>query len=198
MMIPMRERTSLKRAIDKWSRHLTSGKAENHRYSRRHLNRATALVALVLFLVGCARDLTPMERAAGSWPGQFVAESAAGSTARSELDKWTMKGTLWLYVTDDKFRLEMETANQEFTVKGKWEAKGDRVTLRSEDYDFTFPKEEDQEALKLAVVSADAIRKTFHQPLVLNESNDRRTLKGLKISLGPLVGSYEFERPIPR
>jgi hypothetical protein len=157
-----------------------------------------ALFVIAVLLIGCGRELTPMERAAGSWSGEFKIESANGSTKQAEIQKWTMKGTLWLYVTGEKFRMEMATANQQFTVKGKWEAKGDRVTLRADDYEFTFPNEEDQQALKLPIVSADAIRQTFHQPVVFEESKDRRNLAGLKLSLGPLLGAFEFTRPIPR
>lgn len=160
--------------------------------------RAAVLAAIALLLIGCSRALNPMERAAGSWPGQFQIESAKDSSKPEELAKWTMKGNLWLYVTDEKFRLELSTAHQQFTVKGKWEAKGSRITLTSNNYEFTFPTEEDQQALKLPIISADEIRATFHNPVVFDESADRRTLSGLKISLGPLIGSFKFERPLPR
>src|ERR1044072_6209602 len=152
----------------------------------------------LLALIGCSHKLTPMESAAGSWPGQFIVESASGVDQAVELEKWTMKGNLWLFVTKDKFRLEMGTAHQSFTVEGKWEAKAGRITMRGDSYEFEFPKEEDQKAMKMPIVTADQIRATFHNPLVFDESPDRKNLTGLKTSLGPLIGKFEFTRPIPR
>lgn len=169
----------------------------DHKYTR-GMRRRLVFLAVAAASLGCNREMTPVERAAGSWPGQFTIESVKESEDKNEIAKWAMKGNLWLFVTKESFRLEMNTANQAFTVKGRWEAKGNRITMRGDTYEFTFPKEEDIQAMNLPIVTADQIRSTFHAPIVLDLAEDRRTLTGLKTSMGSLIGKFEFTRPIPR
>ncbi len=156
------------------------------------------LAALGILLCGCSGDETPIARAAGSWPGQFAVESADGKTDKAAIDAELMKGNLHLYATGMKFRLEMNTKHQGFTIGGKWTAQKDRVTITADTWEFDNPTDEDQKALGLKLISPDDLRTTFGHAVVFDESADKRKLTGLKTSLGKLVGRFEFVRPIPR
>jgi hypothetical protein len=160
------------------------------------MRRLCPLILAVLVL-GCRGNDNPVARAAGSWPGHFSAESIDGKTDAESLKAETMKGNLELYTTGMKFLLEMSTAHQSFTIKGKWKAEKERITMTADSFDFENPKEEDQKALGLKLIKPEEIRGLFGHPFVLDESSDKRHLKGLKTSFGRLIGNFEFERPLP-
>jgi hypothetical protein len=158
--------------------------------------RAAYVVLFVLVLSGCGGE-NPAARAAGSYPGQFVIESVDGKEEAASIAKEAIKGNLELYLTHDKFKLDMASAYQSFSIEGKWKAEKSRVILTSDKFDFKNPSEEDQKALKLQIIQPDEIRGVFGHPFVLETSSDRRRLTGLKSMLGKLLGHFEFERPIP-
>lgn len=155
------------------------------------------LLGIGLLVLGCSANDGAVTKAAGSWPGQFHIETVAAKSDPAAIRAEAMKGNLELYVTGSKFKLDMKTANQGFTVNGKWTADKGRVTLITDNYQFDNPTEEDQKALNLRINTPDEIRTLFGHPVVLDETGDRRHLTGLKTSLGRLMGRFEFERPIP-
>ncbi|HVT10854.1 MAG TPA: hypothetical protein VHE55_01195 [Fimbriimonadaceae bacterium] len=158
--------------------------------------RRTWLLGIGLLLWGCGAN-GAVTRAAGSWLGQFDIESVAGKSDPAAIQAEAMKGNLELYVNGSKFKLDMKSAHQGFTVNGKWTADKGRVTMTTDSYHFDNPTEEDQKALNLRIITPDEIRAVFGHPVVLDETADRRHLTGLKTSLGRLLGRFEFERPIP-
>ena len=160
--------------------------------------RRVWLLLLPALLFGCSHSETAVERAAGSWPGHFEIESVDGKTDPKIIDAEQMKGNLQLYVTGSKFKLEMKTPNQEFTIGGKWTAEKSRVTMTADTFEFKNPTEEDQKAFGMKLILPDELRSAFGHPTVLDETADKRKLTGLKTSLGKLLGRFEFERPIPR
>ena len=109
-----------------------------------------------------------------------------------------MKGNLELYVTHSKFKLDMATRNQKFSINGTWKAEKNRATLTMDGSHFENPTPEDEKALGLRIIKPAEIQAVFGHPFVLDESPDRRRLTGLKTSLGHMIGRFEFERPIPR
>jgi hypothetical protein len=150
-----------------------------------------------LALAGCNGNDNPAARAAGTYPGEFRIESVDGKSDAKMIADETMKGSLELYLTQNKFKLDLASKYQGFTVEGKWTAEKSRVTLTTDKYAFQNPSEEDQKAFQLKIIQPDEIRTAFGHPLVLETSPDRRKLTGLKTSLGKLLGRLEFERPIP-
>jgi hypothetical protein len=151
----------------------------------------------LLLLTGCKGNSQPVTRAAGSYPGQFHIESVDGKEDPALIKANEIKGNLELYLTQNKFKLDMASFHQDFSIEGKWTADKTRVTLTSDKFDFKNPSEEDQKALKLKILQPDQIRAVFGHPVVLETSADRRRLTGLKTTLGNLLGRFEFERPIP-
>jgi hypothetical protein len=156
------------------------------------------LIPLLLIAAGCKGNDDPVARAAGVYPeGSFAIQSVNGSTDPKLILANEMRGTLWLYATKMKFRMEMKTPQQEFLVEGRWKAEDARVTLTADNFGFTNPSEEDQKAFKLDIVKPEEIRAAFGHALVLDATPDRRKLTGLATSLGKLIGHFEFVRPIP-
>ena len=157
-----------------------------------------ALAALpALLLAGCGGE-NHVAKTAGYWPGLFYIESAAGDTSPARLQSEALKGYLQLYAGKMRFKMEMKSANQRFTVDGTWSVDGDRVRIVGEDFTFDQPPEEDQKARGLTLVEPGAIRKTLKNGLSFRRSADNRNLAGQKTSLGHLLGEFRFDRPIPR
>jgi hypothetical protein len=154
---------------------------------------------LLLLLAGCGAKDDAVGRAAGVWPdGKFAVESYDGKTDAKSLQTYETKGMIALYATGMKFLIEMRTPQQGYTIKGKWKAEKNRVTLTANDFVFDNPTEEDQKAYHLDIIAPDALRAAFAHDVVLDESVDKRSLTGLKMSIGKLIGRFEFVRPIPR
>lgn len=143
---------------------------------------------LLLGLGGCGSG--ELGRHAGVYPtGSFAIESGNPF--------YRSNGMLALYVNETKFRMEMRLPNQEFDVTGTWRAQADRILLAADRFEFKNPTEDDQRTLAHPIISPDAVRAAFGHELVFEASSDRRRLTGLKTSLGPLLGRFEFSRPIP-
>lgn len=157
-----------------------------------------AIPLAFLLAMGCSGTENPIARAAGAWPGEFKIDSVDGKTDDRSKIAEQVKGTLSLLVNGLKYRLEMMSPKQKFTVNGTWKAEGTRVTLMNGECTFDNPSEEDQKTFNLRIISPDEIRSVFGRMVILEESSDRRRLTGLKASLGHLVGRLEFERAIPR
>ena len=159
--------------------------------------RSACLAIAAILVCGCIAN-SPVTRAAGSWPGQFRVLSVDGKSDSKQIESEAMTAQLELYVTADKFKLDVTARHQSFGVTGKWTADKDgRVTMTADNFTFDSPTDEDQKALGLKLVTGDEVRATFGHPLVLDESPDRRRLTGLETTLGRLVGRLEFVRPIP-
>lgn len=154
------------------------------------------LVLFLLVLAGC-NGSGPVARAAGSYPGHFEIESVDGNTDPKAIAAEEVKGNLELYITRSKFVLDMKTRHQGFTIGGHWTAQKGRVTMIADSFTFDNPTEEDQKAFGLSIISPESLRSLFGHPFVLDASPDRRKLTGLKLTLGRLIGHFEFERPIP-
>jgi hypothetical protein len=139
-----------------------------------------------------------MARAAGAWTGRFVIDSVDGKSDPKLIESELMKGNLQLYITASKFKLDMSNRHQKFTIGGKWTAEKSRVTMTADSFAFQNPTEEEQKTFGLDIIAPDQIRAAFGHAIVFDESANKRELKGLRTTIGKLVGRFEFERPIPR
>lgn len=152
--------------------------------------RPLILILILLAVAGCEQR-PEMSKVAGQWPGEFTAEGDAAGTYR-------LKGYLQLYLTGEKFKMEMSSRDQGFTVTGKWTIKGGSVRIVGDGFTFDNPTEEDQKVFRMKLISPDQIRTTFSHGLVFKASEDRKTLTGLKTSFGSILGSFNFDRPLPQ
>lgn len=151
-----------------------------------------AILALAL-IAGCSNE-TDVSRAAGNYPGTFKPDDAAPQSFKDD----PLLGYLQLYAGKSKFQLELQSKMQSVVIEGTWTAKADKLRLVGDSYTFQAPPEEEVKARNLQLVSAEAVRQLFGKGVVLTLSDDRRKLTGLKSSFGPLMGHFEFTRPIPR
>jgi hypothetical protein len=160
--------------------------------------RYACLMILSLTLIGCSAGDPAMARAAGGWTGRFAIDSVSGKADPKEIEAELMKGNLQLYITHSKFKLEMANLHQKFTIGGSWTAEKSRVTITADTFAFKNPTEEEQKTFGLSIIGPDEIRVAFGHAVVFDETEDKRRLTGLKMSIGKLIGRFEFERPIPR
>ena len=135
-----------------------------------------------------------MAKVAGLWPGEFTPDVSDRNATKEK----HFRGYLQLYLTDDKFKMEMNSPQQGFTVQGKWKVSDGQVEIHGDTFAFDNPTEEDQKTFGMKLISPEEIRATFNRGLVFKASPDRKVLAGLKTSFGSILGTFRFERPLPQ
>ncbi len=148
------------------------------------------LLSLVA-LTGCGdRSAMPY---LGKWSGGFTVERAGpgtvGGARRNDL-----KGFLQLYRTDARYELHLDGEQFGLVAGGTWTQKTGRVALSPTSVKVDDGGGEEKRNPNRAWIPADALSAAYSRPMSLRLSKDGKTLTGLPLDVGPLVGTHSFVR----
>ena len=129
----------------------------------------------------------------GRWGGRFIVERAGpgaiGGARRNDL-----KGDLQHYRTRARFELRLEGEQFAVTAGGSWSQKAGRVTLSPTSVKVDDGGGEEARNPNKAWIDPKALSAAYSRPLSLRLSKDGKTLTGLPLDVGPLVGVHSFVR----
>jgi hypothetical protein len=152
-------------------------------------------LAATLLLSGCFTGLAPY---LGHWVGSFEVEQAAKGVP---VDALNLKGYVQLYQTGDRCLLELANPAQKLTLKGTWKiatpsgretVKLRRVVVTVNDLVLEEPSLERLKALHRPFIDPAELRAAFAKPLILELSEDGKTMNGILVTIGPLLGHFHF------
>jgi hypothetical protein len=153
------------------------------------LLRMLPLLLLAVPLVGgCGpdREIVPY---LGKWTGGFQFENPGPEAADEE-----MRGNLILYAAKQRFRMNLEGAQQAIDIKGTWELGEDRVVLKVEEVFLDDGGGEDRRDPRLPYLPSPELRKTYTSPVVLLVGTDGKTLQSLPNTLAGRTVVHRFEK----
>ena len=149
---------------------------------------AAAIVAIAT-LTGCNKERIPY---LGHWDGGF---EVALSTSAAQSSAINMRGYLQLYRTDDKFLIQLSNPTQVLDLGGKWRMVGPRrVELTFHDFKLAEPDLNKLKGMGRPFLEPADLRAAYTKPLILDLSKDAKTLTGLLMRVGPLLGKHEFKK----
>lgn len=149
---------------------------------------ATALTAIAT-LTGCNKERIPF---LGHWDGGFDVTSSTASAPTTALN---MRGYLQLYRTSDKFLIELSNPTQVLDLGGKWRMiGGKRIELTFRDFKLTEPDLTKLRGMRRPFLDPADLKAAYTKPLILDLSPDGKTLTGLLMRIGPLLGRHEFKK----
>jgi hypothetical protein len=153
----------------------------------------TALLLILLVVVNGCTDaaIGPM---AGHWQGEFNGSPTDPKvTMRPE---WKFKGYLQLYATGMKFKMHLESQAQIVDATGTWGHKNNKIYLATDKVEFDDSKTGGQLLQKPGLTPIDPtdVRDAISRPLVFSFSDNPQKLEGLKITIGPLLGRFDFTK----
>jgi len=128
----------------------------------------------------------------GKWIGAFeVTEIHGGGTAQ-DMKRETLRGYVQVYATNRIYKMEMEGEQETIDITGSWTIKGNKITLKPGSIIIDDQGGADKrDPNKKFILSADA-QAAYGQPILLAESADKKSLTGLKTTIGNLVGTHRF------
>jgi len=153
---------------------------------------AALLCAAVLGLGGCNshKDLMAF---LGKWKGGFDVTSVRGANASSlDIKRDTLRGFIQVYETNRSYKMELNGEQETIEINGTWTIKGNHITLRPTMLDIDDKGGEQQRDPNKKYIAAMLVRAAYGQPLVLVESRDKKSLTGLEMSVGDLVGTHRY------
>ena len=146
---------------------------------------------LLLLCGGCNRnsDLLPF---LGKWLGRFeISEIQGGGTAQ-DIKRETLKGYVQVYATSRSYKMEMEGEQEVINITGTWTIKANRITLTPKSIIIDDKGGEDKRDPNKKFIASKDVREAYGRPLLLVESADKKSLTGLKITIGNLLGIHRF------
>jgi hypothetical protein len=155
------------------------------------LNKRLLIAPLFALLIGCNhnKELMPF---LGKWSGSFeVAEITGGGTAK-DLKRESLKGYVQVYATERSYKMEMEGEQETVNISGFWTISGNRITLKPERIGIDDRGGEDKRDPNKKFIPSEDVQAAYGRPLVLSEAADKKSLTGLKITIGKLVGTHRF------
>lgn len=140
-------------------------------------------------LAGCNKEKMPY---LGHWDGGFDVTS---STSAEPTKALAMRGYLQLYRTDEKFLIELSNPIQVLDLTGKWKMVGTkRIELTFHDFKLGEPDLDKIKAMRRPFIQPEELRAAYTKPLILTLSPDGKTLNGLLMRVGPLLGAHAFKK----
>ncbi|HLK13283.1 MAG TPA: hypothetical protein VKT78_00635 [Fimbriimonadaceae bacterium] len=150
---------------------------------------ALLVLALAGALAGCNKEKIPF---LGHWDGGFEVTS---STAAAPVAAINMRGYLQLYRTGDKFLMELSNPVQVLDLGGKWKMVGShRIELTFREYKLSEPDLVKLKGMRRPFMDPADLKNAFSKPLLLDLSQDGKSLTGLLIRIGPLLGKHVFRK----
>lgn len=156
------------------------------------------LVLLIGFTVRASfsnQDLMPFT---GRWKGGFTVDSIQkGSDTADDRHRSRLEGYVQVYLTGRKYVLHLEGEQQGIDVTGTWTAKGDRITLQSKSVTIDDQGGADARNPNKKYIPNEVVNEAYSRQMVLVLSKDKHNLRGLKVSVGDLIGEHAFEKDSP-
>ncbi len=149
------------------------------------------LIPLVFLAAGCNphADMVPF---LGKWSGGFqVTEITGGGKAR-DLKRESLMGYVQVYATSRSYKMELSGEQETIDISGTWSHKGNHITLQPSAITIDDQGGADKRDPNKKFIPAAIAKAAYERPLILQETPDKRTLSGLKISVGKLIGTHKF------
>lgn len=128
----------------------------------------------------------------GKWKGKFEVAEVQGGVTAQDIKRETLKGYVQVYATNRLYKLEMEGEQETIDVTGVWTIKANRITLSPQKVDIDDQGGADKRDPNKKFIPSDEAQLAYNRPIVLTESRDKKSLTGLEISIGKLVGTHRF------
>jgi len=128
----------------------------------------------------------------GKWSGEFqVSEIQGGGTAK-DMKRESIRGYIQVYATSRSYKMEMEGEQETIDISGAWTIKGHRITLLPETIKIDDQGGVDARDPNKKFIPAEEVQKAYGRPILLSESEDKKSLTGLKTTIGKLTGTHRF------
>jgi hypothetical protein len=150
------------------------------------------LLTLTMRAKNSNQDLRPF---LGKWSGEFKPESfRTGQGSEEDLRRSRLEGYIQVYATNRKFKMHLEGEQQAIDVTGTWTFEEKKLNLTPLDVQIDDQGGEEMRDPNKKYIPADAVRATYSKPLSFRLGGDGKTLQGLPISLGEMIGSHRLEK----
>ncbi|MGV3614895.1 MAG: hypothetical protein ACO1SV_06130 [Fimbriimonas sp.] len=150
------------------------------------------LITLTLRATGSNRDLL---RYTGKWEGGFTIESIQkGKDTEEERHRNRIVGFVQIYLTNRKYTLHLEGAQQAIDVDGIWVAKDDRVTLTPKNVKIDDKGGPEQRDPNKPYIPNEAVQAAYNRPMTLVQSPDKQRYEGLAVTVGDFLGKHQFAK----
>ena len=129
----------------------------------------------------------------GKWIGAFTVTEMHGGTAL-DMKRESLKGYVQVYVNRRQYKMEMEGEQETIDITGTWSVDKNRITLTPKQIDIDDQGGADKRDPNKKFIPADIAQAAYSRPLLLQESPDKKSLTGLKTTIGILVGTHHFTK----
>lgn len=128
----------------------------------------------------------------GKWAGKFEVASIKGGGSDKDKKRESLSGYVQVYATKQTYKMEMEGEQETIDITGTWTLQGNRITLKPKSVliddkggaEFRDPNKK--------FIPSDRVHAAYGQPLILVESPNKKSLTGLEITIGDLVGTHRL------
>lgn len=158
------------------------------------MKRLLWLLPLAALTAGCNPNQAWMPYL-GKWNGRFLVDQITqGPNTAEDRQRYMLEGWLQVYATGQKYRMELNGEQVTVSISGTWRLERNAAVFRATEIKIDDKGGEDARNPNLKYIPNEAIKATYGQPLILRLGKDDKSLRGLLITLGPLIGAHEFER----
>lgn len=149
------------------------------------------LLPAMVILAGCNphKNLMPF---LGKWSGKFEVSDIIGGGKDSDKKRETLSGYVQVYATGQSFKMEMQGEQETIDISGTWTCKGNRMTLNPKSVQIDDQGGADQRDPNKKFIPATDVQTAYGRPMVLQETPDKKSLNGLEMTIGKLVGTHRF------
>lgn len=149
--------------------------------------RGALVLCAAVAAAGCHKEQIPY---LGYWHGGFEVDD---SVPKADAQTAMPRGYLQLYRTHDKFLIELANQIQVLDLGGTWKMLNSHsIELTFHDFRLNEPDVDKLKAMRRSFIDPAALREVYGKPMVLHLSADGKTLEGLLVHIGPLLGKHRF------
>ena len=147
-----------------------------------------------LALAGCFnREQIPY---LGRWSGGFNVDHTTGKIELKDPHRYSMHGLLELYRSDSRCTLHIEGEQETVEAKGNWTIKGHEIQIQFSHLTIDDAGGPDERDPNRAFLPAADYQTTLSHDLGLRASADKKHLTSPLESIGPLLGSFTFDKDV--
>ena len=155
------------------------------------MKKLCLVIPVISVLSGCNhnKELMPF---LGKWIGRFEVSDISGGGTPTDMKREQLRGYVQVYATERSYKMEMEGEQETIDISGFWTIKGNRITLTPKVVTIDDQGGADKRDPNKKFIPADAASAAYSRPLLLQETPDKKSLNGLKITIGSLIGTHFF------
>jgi hypothetical protein len=150
------------------------------------------LAAPLLILLGGCNPNKAIMPFLGKWSGSFEVSDMTRAGSKEDMKRESLKGFVQVYATNRSYKMEMSGEQETIAISGTWKIEANRITLNPRSIAIDDQGGADKRDPNKKFIPADQAQADYGLPLVLVESPDKKSLTGLKITIGALVGTHRF------